>query len=390
MEISVIVPCYQYGRYLTDAINSLVGGPTSLGEFAPQTFQNFEIIVVNDASPDDTDEIARAIPDIVYLRNPENVGTAAALNVGIKHATGRYITFLSADDMMETTRLETLYRAAVENPHQVIYDDLTWFTDGYRTSKLPMPAYDFDRLLYKNTMAAGILYPRKAWEETGGYPEQFKDGREDWAFNVALGSHGYCGVHVKETLYLYRREGQNRSLHNGGAEGRIKWLQKMRDAFPALYRGERTMACCGARKVRSDRSVASRSTPARTVSNPRAVVDLRVGVDGMVLLEYQLNKAGHVMYTGSVTGQQYAFGGSHKRGYVDARDAPALLARYESRRRVFAVVDTTPAPPPAPAIETQTITIQKADGISEAEASDAGKVLVQHLAESKPKRKATK
>jgi hypothetical protein len=110
----------------------------------------------------------------------------------------------------------------------------------------------------------------------------------------------------------------------------------------------------------------------------------------MVLLEYQLNKAGHVMYTGAVTHQQYAFGGSHKRGYVDARDAPALLDRYESRRRVFAVVDTAPVPPPAPAIETQTITIQKADGISEAEASEAGKVMAQHAEETKPKRAYTR
>jgi len=387
MEISVIVPCWNYGRYLTDAIHSLIGGKTSLGEFAPQTFQDFDITIVDDASDDDTYQFTKPhlCERISYIRNPENVGTAAALNVGIRHATGRYITFLSADDMMETTRLETLYRAAVANPHQVIYDDLTWFTDGYRTSKLPMPSYDFDRLLYKNTMTAGILYPRGAWQETGGYPEQFKDGREDWAFNVLLGSFGYCGVHVREPLYLYRREGQNRSLHNGGAEGRIKWLQKMRDAFPALYRGERQKMCCGAKVNRSTpASVATRTTSARTMSTPRSVVDLRVGVDGMVLLEYQLNKAGHVMYTGSVTGQQYAFGGSHKRGHVDARDAPALLDRYESRRRVFAVVDTTPTPP-APIIETQVITIQKADGISDAEAAAASDVLTQRKAEKKKK-----
>jgi glycosyltransferase involved in cell wall biosynthesis len=373
VEISIIIPSYNYGRYLTDSIRSLVGGPTSLGEFAPQTFRDFDITIVDDASTDETYQFAKQLLDanIHYINNPENVGTAAALNIGIRQATGRYITFLSADDMMETTRLEKMYRAAVANPHRVVYDDLAAFKDGYRTDKLPMPAYDFDRLLYKNTMAAGILYPRAAWQEVGGYPEQFRDGREDWAFNVLLGSVGYCGVHVKEPLYLYRREGQNRSLHNGGAEGRIKWLQKMRDAFPALYRGERTMACCGARKVaRSDKSTSSRSTPARNSSSPRAVVDLRVGIEGMVLLEFQLNKAGYVMYTGSVTGQQYAFGGSHKRGYVDARDAPALLDRYESRRHVFAVVDTTPEPAPAPpppapvpVIETQVIKIQTDDAV---------------------------
>ena len=203
---------------------------------------------------DDTEEIARPfvkeLPNVSYIRNQTNLGTAGALNVGIRQATGAFITFLSADDMMETTRLEKLYQAARANPHKVIYDDLVTFANGRRKISMPMTQeYDFNQLLYKNMMHAGILYPRKAWEECGGYPEAFRDGREDWAFNVALGKFGYCGVHIKEPLYLYRWENQNRSLRNAGVDWRLTFLNKMQATFPDLYRGERTSMCCGGKKA---------------------------------------------------------------------------------------------------------------------------------------------
>ena len=341
--VSVIIPCFNYGRYLPDAIHSLMGGPTSLGEFTPQTLQDFDITLVDDASPDDTYSFAEPFlcERISYIRNPENLGTATALNVGIKQATGKYITFLSADDMMETTRLEKLVNAAESNPHRLVYDDLKTFKDGQRQDTMPLMAYDFDKLLYKNIMHAGILYPRQAWVESGGYPEQFRDGREDWAFNLRLGVFGWCGVHVKEPLYLYRREGQNRSLHNGGTDNRIMWLKKMQQLYPDLYRGEKTTMCCGNKsKPKTVAASKSRSAPTRN-----QYVEPIYSESGMVLVEYQLPKAGKILYTGAVTGRQYAFSSAHKRNNVDVRDAPALLQRIEDRRRAFLRVD---AEPPAP------------------------------------------
>jgi glycosyltransferase involved in cell wall biosynthesis len=352
--VSVIIPCFNYGRYLQDAIHSLIGGATSLGEFAQQTFQDFDIIIVDDASTDDTQAIARQFLNnrIAYIRNEQNLGTAATVNVGIRKSTGTLVTFLSADDMMETTRLQKLVDSALVNPHRSIYDNLMTFKDGQRLDVMPLMDYDFDKLLYKNIIHAGVLYPRQAWQEIGGYPESFRDGREDWAFNVALGSAGYCGIHVKDPLYLYRREGQNRSLGNGGAEKRIAWLEKMRAQFPALYRGERSNMCCGGKRTAANPAQgASKSRRSRTVNEPYNV-PLVADSNGMVLIEYQLPKAGSVLYTGSVTKRQYAFSMSKNRGYVDARDATALLARIEDRRRAFKLIEPEkPAEQPAPILE---------------------------------------
>ena len=302
MVISVIVPCYNYGRFLSDAIHSLIGGPTSLGEFAPQTMQSFEIIIVDDASEDDTDEIARPfvkeLPNVSYIRNQANLGTAGALNVGVRQTTGAFITFLSADDMMETTRLEKLYQCrALQNPHRShLRRPCDLRAMGRRKISMPMSQeYDFNQLLYKNMMHAGILYPRKAWEECGGYPEAFRDGREDWAFNVALGKFGYCGVHIKEPLYLYRWENQNRSLRNAGVDWRLTFLNKMQATFPDLYQGRETSMRCEGKKAPAGQqpinSEGGMSQPGgRNVPRDLAP-DVVIGIDGMTLLEYKLTKA---------------------------------------------------------------------------------------------------
>lgn len=340
--ISVIVPCYNYSRYLSDAIYSLVGGNTSLGGFKPQTLQSFEVIIVDDASEDDTagvgQEFAANLPNVSYIRNPENLGTAGTLNVGVRRAKGTYITFLSADDMMETTRLEKLYNAALQNPHRIIYDDLVTFANGQRKMTMPMShEYDFDKLLYKNTMHAGVFYSRVAWEECGGYPELFRDGREDWAFNVALGRFGWCGVHIREPLYLYRWENQNRSLRNAGVDWRLTFLNKMQQTFPDLYQGERPKMCCGNGKKKPAAQASIQRTSRSSRAVPQALTnDVIVGAEGMTILEYQLTKAGPVVYQGAVTKQTYIFGGKHKLGNIDNRDVPALIARIEDRRHAFA------------------------------------------------------
>ena len=344
VAISVIVPCYNYGRYLSDAIHSLIGGKTSLGDFEPQTFQDFDVIIVDDASTEVIYDFVRPFLNerIRYLRNPENIGTAATLNVGIKEAMGQYITFLSADDMMETTRLGKLYEAAEKYRHMVIYDNLMTFANGARKDIMPLMDYDFEKLLYKNIMHAGVLYSKQAWIDCGGYPEAFKDGREDWAFNVALGEIGYCGAHVKEPLYLYRWEGQNRSNRNKGSQVRLQFQGKMQATYPDLYRGERPNMCCGS-KSKSEARARMSSVSKRTVPNsPNRYAPLAYGDGGTTLIEYLLNKAGPVQYFGAVTKKQYQFGGQQTQNYVDNLDVPALLSRIEDRRHAFQLAEIQP------------------------------------------------
>lgn len=410
--ISVIITCHNYGRFLRDAVNSLLGGETALGIVPPQTFHAFEILIVDDASTDETKEIGESLADdwkgIRYLRLDRNVGSAAAANAGIANAFGKYVTVLDADDMMAPTRLETLYRAAEENPHRVICDDCLEFARDRGvleqahpsasvrpwieprgemfTAALPMPAYDFDRILTRNGMHKGILYPRAAWKESGGYPEEFRDGREDWAINIALGVKGYCGVNVHEPLYLRRQHGDNRHLRNTTTEWREQFLGQLRTRFANIYQGERPMACCGKKSNGNapQQNITARGMALRGRFSMGTII---AGQDGFKRLEYLLKRSGSQVYIGSVTGATYVFGGKRTLGYVDPRDVPAFLNLLEGHEKVFRLAEQVPAPPQAPETVPTVpqaegvININRADGISLQEASDAGGVLAQFRTE---------
>lgn len=326
--LSVIVLCYNYGRYLQDCINSLVGGPTILGDMPGQSLSSFEVVIVNDASTDDSadiiDDLAKRELGIRAYHLKENVGTAQALNLGISMAVGKYITFLSADDMRESFSLESLVRACEQNPHSFAYDDIWLCYKSQRIKQWEMEEYDFEKLLHANQIHAGIVYPKQAWVDVGGYPAIMNDGREDWAFNVALGIHGWCGVHVKQFGYLYRREGQNRTETNTKGYFKEYFADKIRSVFPKIYEGYRPMACCGKGKnaprtnqpARMAQTMAAMSTNgggARMASNI-------VGSQGMVRIEY-LGKQMQSTWDGPATGQSYSFGMDKPRGWVDRRDA---------------------------------------------------------------------
>jgi glycosyltransferase involved in cell wall biosynthesis len=333
--VSVIIPAFNHGRYLADAINSLVGGPTSLGHMSGQTFHGFEVIIVDDGSTDNTAEIAKELADpwkgVRYIRR-RNGGTPAANNTGIKEAVGRYICMMCADDMREPWSLNDLYQAANRNPHSVIYDEPTLIQDGKRGELFPVAGYDFATLLERNMMHMGIMFEKAAWQEVGGYREQMKHGREDWAFNVALGERGYCGVKLGRSGYLYRRHGQNRTMTNTSLEWREHFRMQMEQLFPHLYRGDWPMACCGKPNKRTNE-----------VAAPRGLSRAALPSGGdMVLLEYTGLSIGSSNWAGPgavPSGRYYRFGGNvrDKVKYVEKSDVQWFLERRDEGRQLFAV-----------------------------------------------------
>lgn len=99
-QISVIIPCYNQGCFLREAVSSLQA----------QTHTNWEAIIVNDGSPDETDSIARALRDadsrVRYLAKPSNGGLSSARNAGLDLAKGQWIQFLDADDLLLPHKFE--------------------------------------------------------------------------------------------------------------------------------------------------------------------------------------------------------------------------------------------------------------------------------------------
>lgn len=366
-EISVIIPCYNFGKWLPDAIYSLIGGETCLGKMPGQTFNSYEIIIVDDGSNQQTQDVIKSFVDgwngiraIRIDRKPVDkdgkyIGKPYALNLGINKAIGKYITVLDADDMMDSRRLNVLYNTAIENPHSVIFDDLTAFTNGEFTKHWNLPQYNFEELIHKNGMHIGIFYPKQAWVETKGYPDM-PYGREDWAFNVALGIKGYCGVRVVQPYYLYRREGQNRTLENTKPNWQTRFRQQMRDMFPEIYRGERPMACCGrgAKKNQNLRSNDLMRSYSRSLAGD--------AYDGMVYVQYVGVRVAPFTVWGSATGQAYrvnpktpVFLVYENDLYTEKRNLPGLLDVYEGNKHVFNLYKQPVKKEPEPINEDQIV-----------------------------------
>jgi len=131
--VSVVMPVYNGENYLRVAIESVLS----------QTFQDFEIIVIDDGSKDSTPDIAQSFGDRVRYVRQENAGVAAAVNHGISLARGRYFAWLSHDDLWLPEKLSEQLRALQEAGDPAIcYTDMKWI-DGegkvFEEKELPLP-----------------------------------------------------------------------------------------------------------------------------------------------------------------------------------------------------------------------------------------------------------
>src|SRR5262245_51225319 len=113
---SVVIPAFNAERYLSDAVNSV------LGQSHPAT----EIVVVDDGSTDATPEIAKSFASVTYVRQA-NAGVAAALNHGSCIATGDFIAFLSADDVWNNDKLALQRRALQDAGNRLVFGHMAHF-----------------------------------------------------------------------------------------------------------------------------------------------------------------------------------------------------------------------------------------------------------------------
>lgn len=191
-RVSVVIPSYNYARFLGRAIESLQA----------QSFPNWEAIIVDDGSTDDTDKVAEGLlkkdPRIVYVRQ-QNAGTSAAKNVGIRHARGDYIVFLDADDLLTANKLEAHVEHFKNNPHvDISYSRFRYFQDGDESSlftKLDLSSkeewaavidgrYDaaLPVFLRGNNMAIHAAMVRKSLVDRVGDFDTGMQALEDWDY----------------------------------------------------------------------------------------------------------------------------------------------------------------------------------------------------------------
>ena len=196
--ISVIIPCYNYAKYLVECVESVI----------EQTCPDFEIIIVNDGSTDNSKEVAEQLisdhPDYaIHLIDQKNAGQPAiSRNNGIKKAKGNYILTLDADDKLAPTFIEKTLRTLQTNPEYAIAYTHRQDFDG--TNEVHQAqSFNLEKLRYQNHLSYCALYKKEVWEKVGGYRTNTRF--EDWDFFVAAGAAGFNGVLVPEPLFFYRR-----------------------------------------------------------------------------------------------------------------------------------------------------------------------------------------
>ncbi|TRX34836.1 glycosyltransferase family 2 protein [Flavobacterium sp. ZT3R18] len=176
--VSIIVPCYNQAQYLDEALQSVFY----------QTYAQWECIIVNDGSPDDTEQIAIkwTIKDKRFkYYNKANEGVSSARNFGIANSMGEFILPLDADDKISKDYIDLAITAFQENSSlKVVYCKAEKFGD--EVGLWGLDSFSLYNLSIKNMIFCSALFRKKDWELVGGYDVGMIHGIEDWEFWIAI------------------------------------------------------------------------------------------------------------------------------------------------------------------------------------------------------------
>jgi len=197
--VSVVIPCYNTAKYLGEAIESVLA----------QTYSDFEIIVVDDGSTDDTPQVVRSFDDtrISYIYQ-ENKGLSGARNTGIHHSQGRYIAFLDADDYFLPNKLadQVAFLEGHEELGLVAGGYLRIDQDGAVIEKCAgrLGGISAQTQLTGNQFIIHCTLIRRSWiDKIGGFDESL-GGSEEWDFHSRLAIAGCPMYRTKDCVCAYR------------------------------------------------------------------------------------------------------------------------------------------------------------------------------------------
>ena len=200
--VSVVIPCFNYGRYLDDSLQSVYR----------QTLQDYEIILIEGGSTDPaTVERVRAIahPKVRKIFQPMPTKVGDNRLKGLLEARGKYIACLDADDMLEPTYLEKAVMALELTGVDIAYPSVRLFE---REERIWETADEFtlENLAKLNTIATVAVFRHERWKRLGiGYGTHVRHAIEDWDFWLRFAERGARGYKIHEPLMLYRVHGNS-------------------------------------------------------------------------------------------------------------------------------------------------------------------------------------
>lgn len=201
-KVSIIIPCYNKGAYIKEALESSLS----------QTYPNIEIVCYNDGSSDNSSaviqEFANKYSNFLFIDSKENKGVIAARNSAIENSSGVYILPLDADDKIAPTYVEKAVKILEENSSVgIVYCKAKKF--GITECNWILPEYDETDFLYKNCIFVSALFRKSDFIKVGGFKQYMDKGLEDWDLWLSLLELGLKPYRINETLFFYRQISEN-------------------------------------------------------------------------------------------------------------------------------------------------------------------------------------
>ena len=207
-KVSIIIPAYNCEDYIAETLDSVLA----------QTYQDWECIVVNDGSTDNTLSIVKkyaSTDNRIKSLSQENQGPSVARNNAIAHSSGEYILPLDADDLIEPTYIEEAVSVFVSIPEtKLVYCRADYF--GTRKGEWILPQYDYNDLIWENSIFCTAMFRRTDYENTDGYNPNMIYGLEDWDFWLKLLRPEDKVIQINSILFHYRikTDSRNATLSN--------------------------------------------------------------------------------------------------------------------------------------------------------------------------------
>lgn len=205
--VSIIVPCYNQGSYLSECLHSI----------HVQSFIDWECIIINDGSNDNTEDISlewiKKDKRFKYIYQ-DNQGVSAARNAAIEKACGKLILPLDGDDKIGNKYIQLGVNVFSEDKEtDLVYCNAEYF--GIEQGPCDLPPFDRKNILLSNMILSCALFKKDAWKSVGGYDIKMKSGYEDWEFwiNLIYSKKDFKVIKLDYIGFYYRRKEFSRDVN---------------------------------------------------------------------------------------------------------------------------------------------------------------------------------
>lgn len=227
MRVTIVITNYNYGRYLQQAVDSVVN----------QTRRADRIIVIDDGSTDESSAVLDSLPGYVEVVRQENHGVVAARNRILHMTDTSHLAFLDADDLLIPGFLRwhvTAWRVAHGKRLALTYSPIRYVDFDGNVGHFHSTPWNPKRLAQENYIANTAVYLRTALDDVGGYSTAFADiGHEDWDLMLKLADRGWHGRMVPRPTFVYRFSEQGRNA--GSLRQRAEVEAAIRRLHPGPY-----------------------------------------------------------------------------------------------------------------------------------------------------------